>query len=220
MSLQAKLDAFKEGFEKQVPDEALAIMHGATRDLRASGILSEAIGVGSALPAFTLKDQNGDDVFSSALLSQGPLVISFFRGAWCPYCMIELKALDEIAGDVAAAGGKLVVISPQTPEKSKAMVEKEGLSLTILSDPGTDYARELGVSFVLPEALRDIYGKLGGFTLPEYNGDDTWRLPIPTRLIVDQGRSVRYAEVDADYTVRPEPSDTLSALRGLVQAAA
>ncbi|MEO0412134.1 MAG: peroxiredoxin-like family protein [Pseudomonadota bacterium] len=220
MSLKAKLEAFRNGFEKQVPGDALAIMHGATRDLRASGILNNAVGVGSTLPSFSLSNQDGTQVSSDELLARGPLVISFFRGAWCPYCMIELNALSDIASDIRAAGGDIVVISPQTPQKSKAMVEKEGLDLPILSDPGTDYARQLGVSFVLPDALREIYGKLGGFTLPEYNGDESWRLPIPTRLIADQSGKVRYAEVDADYTVRPEPSETLAALRGLVKAAA
>lgn len=220
MSLKDQLEAFRTGFEKQVPEDALAQMHGATRDLRASGILNDAVKAGDAFPAFSLVSQDGETVSSSALLSKGPLVISMFRGAWCPYCMIELKALDAIAADVRAEGGELIVISPQTPEKSKAMVEKEGLGLTILSDPGTGFAKELGVSFVLPHVLRDIYGKLGGFTLPEFNGDETWRLPIPTRLIVDQSGTVRYAEVDADYTVRPEPSDTLAALKGLQKAAA
>ncbi|MEM9289699.1 MAG: peroxiredoxin-like family protein [Pseudomonadota bacterium] len=220
MGLQDTLNAFKAEFEKKVPDEALAVMHGATRDLRNSGILNGAITVGDHLPAFTLPNEAGDPVSSAALLERGPLVISFFRGAWCPYCMLELKALSDIAADVRAQGAEIVVISPQTPDKSKAMVEKEGLQLSILSDAGTDFAKQLGVSFVLPEPLREIYGKLGGFTLPDYNGDDSWRLPMPTRLIVGQDGIVKYAEVDADYTVRPEPADTLAALRGLQKAAA
>ncbi|MEM6833825.1 MAG: peroxiredoxin-like family protein [Sphingomonadales bacterium] len=220
MGLQDTLNAFKAEFEKKVPEEALAVMHGATRDLRNSGILNGAVKVGDRLPAFNLQDEAGETVSSSALLEKGPLVISFFRGAWCPYCMLELKALSDIAADVRAEGAEIVVISPQTPDKSKAMVEKEGLQLSILSDAGTDFAKQLGVSFVLPEPLREIYGKLGGFTLPEYNGDDSWRLPMPTRLIVGQDGVVKYAEVDADYTVRPEPADTLAALRGLQKAAA
>jgi peroxiredoxin len=220
MSLKDKLEAFRKQFEPQVPDAALAQMHQATRDLRASGILSNAVSIGSALPAFTLQNQEGESVSSAALLAQGPLVVSFFRGGWCPYCVIELNALSAIAGDVRAAGGNIVVISPQRIEKSKEVHAKEGLALDILSDAGNALAKSLGVSFVLPENIREIYGQLGGFTLPDYNGDDSWTLPMPTRLVVGQDGIVKYAEVDADYTVRPEPADTLAALRGIAQAAA
>lgn len=218
MTLAAKLNAFKQEFEPKLPAEVLAQMHQATRDLRGSGILQNAPKIGDTLPAFSLKNQDGATVSSADLLTKGPLIISFFRGSWCPYCMIELTALSEIAADVRAAGGTIVVISPQMAAKSKETHTKTPLDLDLLSDAGNAYAKALGVSFVLPDNLRTIYGELGNFTLPDYNGDDSWTLPIPTRLVVGQDGTITYAEVDADYTLRPEPSETLAALKGLAAA--
>jgi len=220
MSLKAQLDAFRNKFESQAPQDALDQMHQATNDLRASGILSNAVSVGDQLPAFSLQNQDGAAVSSADFLAKGPLVISFFRGGWCPYCMVELKALSDIATDMRAAGGEIVVISPQTVEKSQKTYADNGLDLNILSDPGNSFASQLGIRFVLPENIREIYKALGNFTLPDYNGDDSHTPPMPTRLVVRQDGTVSYAEVDADYTVRPEPADTLAALRGVVQAAA
>lgn len=220
MTLAAQLNAFKQDFEPKLPEDVLGQMHQATRDLRASGILQNAPKIGDQLPAFTLHNQEGQAISSEDLLAKGPLIVSFFRGSWCPYCMIELKALSDIAEEVRAAGGTIVVISPQTTVKSKETHSSAPLHLDLLSDAGNAYAKALGVSFELPKNLREIYGQLGGFTLPEYNGDDSWTLPIPTRLVVNTDGRISYAEVDADYTVRPEPTETLAALRGLAKAAA
>ena len=214
MSLQDKLDTYKAGFLKQVPADVLAVMTGATEDLRNSGILDATIKVGDTLPPFTLKSQSGEDVSSADLLAKGPLVISYFRGDWCPYCNIELEALQEASDQFEAAGATLIAIAPQTADWSQKTRKKNDLTFDILVDAGNAYAKKLGTVFALPEALREIY-KGFKIDLSQYNGDDSWELPMPTRLVIGQDGKVAYADINPDYTVRPEPGETLEAVKKL-----
>lgn len=218
MTLQTKLDSFKSGFEKQVPQSALDVMHKSTDDLRASGILDATVKVGDQLDDFTLSNQDGAPVPLSTLVESGPVILSFFRGTWCPFCNLELEALNDALADFSAAGVRFVAVSPQTSEHSAKLKADKGLDFDILSDVGNGLAETLGVAFAVDAELRKIYESFG-VKLPDYNGDDSWRLPMPTRLVIDQDRIVRHAEIDPDYTVRPEPSETLSVVQGLKEAA-
>ncbi|MFH1983968.1 MAG: redoxin domain-containing protein [Pseudomonadota bacterium] len=128
---------------------------------------------------------------------------------------MELDALEKSAVDIAALGASLVAISPQNPTDSAALKKEKKLSFPILQDPGNAVAAAYGIRHALPEALRAIYLKFG-IDLPTFNGDDTWTLPMPARLVIDTGGIVRYAAVNADYTVRPEPEETLAALRAII----
>ncbi len=218
MRLQDQLDHFKADFTRKVPAPTLAIMNRATADLRASGILDHVIKVGENLPPFALPNQDGAIVQSADLLARGPLVISFFRGVWCPYCNIELKALQDAAASFRAAGAELVVIAPQLEDSAKQTHEDHGLTFDVLVDEGNRYAQRLGIVFTLPEDLRQVYRGFG-VGLPQFNGDESWSLPMPTRLVVDQDGFVRDADIDPDYTIRPDPAETLAALRTLRAAA-
>ena len=208
--LAPALDAIRAGFEPKVPAEVLQVMHRANADLR--GQADAAVAKGTTLPAFTLPDQNGDHVSSADLLAKGPLVVSFFRGLWCPYCIAELTALNAALPQIRAAGAELVVITPQTPAKSKEMIADKGFDLTVLSDACLAYAETLGLAFALPADLKGIYVKFG-LDLPGTNGEDSWRLPIPARLIVAQDGMIVSRDVDPDYSKRPEPAETLAALK-------
>ncbi len=108
----------------------------------------------------------------------------------------------------------MVAISPSTRENAAAIAEKAKLSFDILSDPGNRYAEQLGLAFKLPDNLRDVYEGFG-IDLPKFNGDASWTLPIPARFVADTGGIIRYSEADADYTTRPEPEETLAALRAI-----
>lgn len=220
MSLQARLDAFKADFEgTKVPPEVVAVMHRATADLAASGQVQRALGVGAKLPAFTLSDSEDRAVSSADLLAKGPLVITFYRGVWCPYCNMDLQAIEEIAADIRATGASLVAISPQTPANGGKSRAQNKLSFPILSDRNGDVAASLGLRFLLPDDLKAIYSRFG-IDLAVVNGDPSWTLPMPARYVIGRDGVVAYAEVNADYTRRPDPSELLPTLRRLQQAKA
>ena len=217
MSLQAKLDAFKADFEAgkppyNAPRAVIDIMHRATDELIASGAAGRALKAGDRMPAFTLNDPDGRPVSSAELLAKGPLIISFYRGVWCPYCNMELQALQAALADFRAAGASLVAISPQSAVNSRKSVRQNGLDFPILSDQRNDVAAAFGLRFELPDYLIELYKGFGN-DLPAINGDDSWTLPMPARFVVGQDGIILYAEVNPDYTRRPDPQDMLPVLQ-------
>ncbi|HLZ97706.1 MAG TPA: peroxiredoxin-like family protein [Steroidobacteraceae bacterium] len=217
MTLQAKLDAFKADFEAgkppyNVPPAVIDTMHRATNELIASGAATRALKAGDTAPAFALKDPEGHGVSSTELLARGPLVVSFYRGVWCPYCNMELQALQAALPEFRAAGANLVAISPQTAVNSRKSVRQNGLDFPILSDAHNDVAAAFGLRFELPDYLVELYKSLKN-DLPGFNGDPSWTLPMPARYVIDQDGTILYAEVNPDYTRRPEPEDMLPAIR-------
>jgi peroxiredoxin len=224
MSLQDRLDAFKADFEAGKPPynvspSVIATMHRATAELIASGQAERAKKAGDIAPAFTLNDPDGHPVSSADLLSRGPLVLTFYRGVWCPYCNMELQALQKALPSFRELGANLVAISPQNPVNSRKSVRTNGLSFPILSDPGNATAAAFGLRFTLPDYLIELYKSLKN-DLPAFNGDTSWTLPMPGRFVIGQDRVIRYAEVNPDYTQRPEPADMLPVLRHLTAKAA
>jgi peroxiredoxin len=222
MSLQARLDAFKADFEAGKPPYSvkrtvIETMHRATAELIASGAASRALKAGDIAPPFVLNDANGAAIAASALLAHGLVVVSFYRGVWCPYCNMELQALQQALPAFRALGAQLLAISPQNAVNSRKSIRNNGLDFPILSDPGNETAAAFGLRFALPAYLVDLYKSLKN-DLPAFNGDtsrgDTsWTLPMPGRFVIGQDAIIRYAEVNPDYTQRPEPSDMLPVLR-------
>ena len=217
MSLQAKLDAFNADFQAgkppyNVPHSVIETMHRATAELIASGAATRALKAGDKAPAFTLNAPDGKLISSGELLARGPLVMSFYRGVWCPYCNMELQALQAALPDFQALGASLVAISPQTAANSRKSVRQNELGFPILSDPHNDVAAAFGLRFALPDYLVELYKTLKN-DLPAFNGDASWTLPMPGRFVIAQDGTILYAEVNPDYTRRPEPEDMLPALR-------
>lgn len=224
MTLQAKLDAFKTDFRAgkppyNVPPEVIATMDRATAELIAGGAATRALKAGDKAPAFTLKNPDGKPVSSAELLAKGPLVASFYRGVWCPYCNMELQALQAALPEFEKLGASLVAISPQTPVNSRKSVCQNALSFPILSDTHNDVAAAFGLRYELPDYLVELYKKLRN-DLPAFNGDPSWTLPMPGRFVIGRDGVILYAEVNPDYTKRPEPGDMLPALRRAVAIAA
>lgn len=224
MTLQAKLDAFKADFEAgkppySVPRSVIEVMHRATAELIASGSAARALRAGAKAPAFTLKDPDGNPVSSRDLLARGPLVVSFYRGVWCPYCNMELQALQAAMPEFQRLGASLVAISPQTPVNSRKSMRQNDLSFPILSDTHNEVAAAFGLRFALPDYLVELYKTLKN-DLPTFNGDPNWTLPMPARFVIGQDGIILYAEVNPDYTRRPEPEDMLPALRAACAKAA
>jgi peroxiredoxin len=218
MTLQARLDAFKADFVAgkppyNAPAQVHVVMKRATDELIASGQAGRTLKVGDKAPVFTLNDPEGNPVSSAELLSKGPLVISFYRGVWCPYCNMELQALETALPQYLELGASLVAISPQIQANSRKSVRQNHLSFPILSDAKSQVAEAFGLRFKLPDYLVDLYKGFGN-DLPTFNDDPSWVLPMPGRFVIGQDGLIKYAEVNPDYTQRPEPTDLLPALRG------
>lgn len=218
MPLQDQLDAFKRDFEAKAPKDKLAVMARVMDDLRRSGQLSRALKVGDLLPPFALPNQRGETVASADLLARGPLVVTVFRGAWCPFCMIELEALNAALPEIRARGAGFVAITPQTPDRSAEMAAQRGLAFDVLSDAGLVWSDAAGIAYAMPPDLQAVYRGFG-VDLAASNGDASWRLPMPARLVVDRGGRIVDARIDPDYTVRPDPSETVAALDRAAAAA-
>jgi peroxiredoxin len=217
MSLQAKLDAFKADFEAgkppyNVPRSVIETMHRATAELIESGAAQRARKAGDVAPSFLLKDPEGNVVNSVDLLRRGPLVLSFYRGVWCPYCNMELQALEATKAEFDKYGASLVAISPQTAANSRKSVRQNKLSFPILSDVKGEVSAAFGLRFDLPDYLVELYKQLKN-DLPTFNDDPSWTLPMPARYIVGQDGVILYSEVNPDYTHRPEPEDMIPLLQ-------
>jgi peroxiredoxin len=215
LPLQGKLDALKFEFDNNLaPPAAVESLHRATEELIASGAQGRALKAGDVAPEFTLPDPDGKPVSSGVLLEYGPLVVTFYRGAWCPFCNFDLSALEEARSEIEARGATLVAISQQTAPNSRKSQRQNGLGFPILGDHGGEVAAQFGVRWTLPSYLREVQKALGA-DLTQFNGEDSWTLPMPARYVIAQDGAIAYAEVNADYTRRPEPSAIFPVLEQL-----
>jgi len=171
-----------------------------------------ALKVGDAMPAFMLPNAEGRLVSSDELLARGPLVVNFFRGNWCPYCLKALKALEAALPDIRAAGGQLVALTPDTGRHLAATKRVHGLSYEILSDVDGAVGLQFGVLFRAPDAYRQVLAGFG-VDLAERHGNESWFIPMPASFVVDRSGVVRYAFVDVDFTHRANPEAIVRALR-------
>ena len=171
---------------------------------------------GDRLEDFTLPNHLGETRSLAALRERGPVVVTFYRGGWCPYCNLELRAYQAVLPEIKAAGATLVAITPELPDASLSTSEKNELEFEVLTDANADYARKLGLVFKLPERLRPIYQGLG-INIEEHNGEGQFDLPLAATFVVDIDGFIASAFVDADYTSRAEPSDVVEVLQSLVK---
>lgn len=213
MNLTAQIAAYEEQKKAKMPSDILDVMNQTTELLVSKHIADKALRIGDKVADFTLPDQNGKAIKLSNLLAKGPIVVSFYRGGWCPYCNLELKAFNALLPDFKAHGAELIAISPQLPDSSLDTVQKNALEFTVLSDVGNKIAEQFGLVFTLDERLKPIYAKLG-LDLPKSNGDDSYQLPLPSTYVINQRAEVAYAFVSEDYTQRAEPNDVLNLFKG------
>lgn len=214
MTLKEELLAFYSGLKDRVPGDILETMLGATAELRTSGIQDNALREGSLAPDFVLPGADGSAVRLSELLRNGPALLVFYRGAWCPYCNFELRAYQQVLTQIKAKGASLVAISPQLPHGSLTMQQKNKLEFPVLSDVGSKVARSFGLTFELSPRLQKVYRGFGN-DLTKINGSEDWVLPIPATYVIASDFRIAKAHVDVDYTVRMEPQEALDALAKL-----
>jgi peroxiredoxin len=209
-SLQDQLDEITANTRKLVQAERLAIGERAVAELFASGIEERILTVGAMAPEFALKDSNGKALRAADLLKLGPLIIKFFRGRWCPYCMTELEAWRDAYGRLRERGVSLVAISPQIERQSDFMVGQHGLPFPVLSDPGCAVASQFGLVYTVPDYHRQYYRSIL-VNIPFVNGDESWKLPLPATYVISPAGRVVFAEAHADFRVRPEPEEAMAA---------
>jgi peroxiredoxin len=208
--LQDQLDEITQNTRHLVQPERMALSERAVQELFASGIEQKMLPVGATAPEFTLNDASGRPVRVADLLAFGPLVLDFFRGRWCPYCMTELEAWRDLFPRLREAGALLAAISPQTTRQSDFMVGQHALPFPVLSDPGCAVAEKFGLAYSIPEYLREYYRSIL-VNIPFLNGDDSWRLVLPATYVLAKDGKVIYAQGYADFRVRPEPEEALAA---------
>jgi len=220
MSLKEKLDAMRADKEEGriFPPNVVAQMHKSTAELVASGQAERALKAGDLAPGFVLPDANGAPVSSRELLASGPLVLTFYRGIWCPYCNLDLQALEDVAPRIRALGATLAAVSQQTAPNSRKSQADNNLSFPIFTDRGGETGAAFGIRFRLQDDLVELYKRLK-VDLAIINGEPSWTLPMPARYVIGQDGVIVYAEVNPDYTRRPEPDELLPVLECLLEHA-
>ena len=210
-SLREQFAERKEQIAKYVPPETQQIHTRVIAELREQAITNRILLEGAKAPDFILNDSNGRRVSSYELLDRGRLVICFFRGRWCPFCVGQLEAMNQVLPQIGQIGSSLIAISPQTVKQSFFMAEQHKLRFPLLSDPRNQVARSFGLVYRVPDYLEALYRRVF-VNLPFINGDESWELPIPATYILDRDRVVLHASASTDFTERPEPSEILSQL--------
>jgi peroxiredoxin len=215
MTLEQTLSQLRERFGKMLPSESAAVMEGHIDSLRKGGAVNQILKPGAPAPAFTLKSQNGEDVSSADLLSRGPLVVSFTRGGWCPYCAAEVRALNDLYDQYRQAGVELVVLSPQSAERAIKQATDDKLKFNLLADENNEVGKAFGVVYTFTADLKNLYLNMFKIDIQAMNGATVWQLPIPARFIIDTNGTIRDAKADPDYRYRPDPSEALAIIKNL-----
>jgi peroxiredoxin len=219
-SLQDQLDRITQNTRALVQPERLAVSEKATADLFNTGIEDSILKVGTQAPAFTLEDAlTHKPVSSTDLLALGPLVVNFFRGRWCPYCVTELETWRDLHSQLLERGILFVAISPQTTRQNNFTLQQHGLHYPLLSDPGAVIAEKFGIAYTIPPEHRRYFQSIlinipfNNAGLSYHNATEaSWRLPLPAVFVIDRTNTITFAEAHADFRVRPEPADILAAL--------
>lgn len=198
----------------RTPAADAAALAAALDGVIASRVGEHALTEGDPIPAFALTDVAGMTVRSQALLDFGPLAIVFYRGGWCPFCNLELRAFRDMAPAIETVRATVIAISPELPDYMAATRDANALSFQLLHDTGNRVARDFGLVFELPEEVRDFYRRSGA-DLPVRHGDGRWELPVPATYVVDQGGRITLAYVNPDYRERLEPEEVLRELTRL-----
>jgi len=220
VSLQDQLDRITQNTRKLVQPDRLAISEQATLDLLHTGIEDRMLRAGGVAPTFTLPEtRTGKPVCSADLLALGPLIVNFFRGRWCPYCVTELETWRDLYPEVRERGAFFLAISPQTLRQNDFMIQQHALPFPLLSDAGANVAEEFGVAYTIPEPMRRYYQSIlinipfNNAGLSYHNATEaSWRLPLPAVFVIQQDGTIAFSEAHADFRVRPEPADVLSSL--------
>jgi peroxiredoxin len=218
MSLKDQLAEYRAGWYKRVPAERQAIMERHIAQLRSGAIARAMLKAGDRAPKIVLGNAKGETVDVGRLLEKGPVILTFYRGGWCPYCNLELKSFQDVLPEIAAAGASLVAISPEKPDDTLSTAEKNALTFEVLSDVGQKIGRAFGLVYEFTDELKTAYQGFG-LDIPARNGaPGEWALPVSATYVIDRDGTIIYAYTDADYRDRADPRDVLQVLTQRVAA--
>jgi peroxiredoxin len=216
-SLAQALEESRQYWQKPdgaMPPGFVEALNRSLAELVQSGLEESSLQVGQKLPPFALPNAAGERVVSKELQGAGPLVVTFYRGGWCPYCNLALRGLQRILPELEQLGARLVAITPEKPDDSLTTVEKNRLTFEVLTDEGLRYARELGLVWTIPDYALEWHERYFGLYLEEHNGTGNRNeLPVPATFVVHRTGVVTWWFLEADYWRRAEPSDVLQAVR-------
>ena len=211
MSLKAQIDAYNVQKDAKLPADVLALMNTTNEELIAQYIKDNALQIGQKVENFSLANHNGENIELADLLKKGPVIISFYRGGWCPYCNLELKALNDYLPQFKTQSAQLVAISPQLPDETLSTAQKNDLEFDVLCDVSNKVAEQFGLLFTLDERIQALYTQFG-IDFEHYYGDKSFKLPLPATYVINQEGVITYAFLSEDYTLRAEPIDVMTAL--------
>jgi peroxiredoxin len=217
-TLSEQLEEYRAGWMQRVPAERRAAMERHIAHLIETGIGARAKQVGDQAPPMRLPDAKGNMFDVATLLAKGPVVVTFYRGGWCPYCNLELRAYQAVLPRIIASGASLVAISPEKPDDSLSTVEKNELAFPVLSDVGQKVAGAFGLVYQFTEELRGVYD---GFKLdiPAKNGaPGDWSLPLSATYVIASDGRILFSDTSVDYRHRTDPLDVLAVLERRVAA--
>lgn len=212
-ALKAELDTRRADWAAKAPEGTKIIYNEGILAVENSGIIQNALQVGDKAHDFSLDNAIGRKVQLSEVLSQGPVVLTWYRGGWCPYCNITLRHLQQRLQDFKNAGANLIALTPELADNSLSTQEKNQLQFEVLSDIDNKVAKKYGIVFTLTEDVAKTYKQ--AFDLESYNGNDSNELPLAATYVIDKQSIIRYAFLDAEYRNRAEPDDILTALEAL-----
>jgi len=211
MTLTETLKSVNSQNRTKIPAEVLAVMDEATQQLIDKGLSSQVLKVGDTFPNFSLVNVHNKEMSLDLVSGSKATIISFYRGGWCPYCNIELKALQGALAEFKSKGASLVAITPETPDSSLTTSEKNELEFEVLSDINNDLAKQIGLVFQLPPALQSIYDKFG-IDVAKHNKNESFELPMPATFVLNKNNEIVYSFVNEDYTKRADIEAILAAL--------
>ena len=216
-NLQKELERKKEELNAVFSTPVKAAIGQSIGDLQAIRLGAGALRVGDLAPEFSLRNVAGKEVSLRDALRNGPVVVTFYRGGWCPYCNVQLNDLQRHLGQIREFNGEVLAISPEVPAQGVATASAHGLSFEVLTDEDNRVARLFGLVSSLPGYLREVYGNLG-IDLVRHNGNEHFELPLPATYVVDPQGRIAYAFVEEDFTQRAETEDLVAALQRITNA--
>lgn len=211
--LSKELTALQEQYKKTLPPEMSLVMEKGIQQVGASPVMKAAKKTGDQAPDFMLPSSAGPYVQLKERLAQGPVVIVWYRGGWCPYCNLQLASWERHVKDLQDAGGQLIAISPELPDSAMSTAERHKADFTVLSDTGAVVARSYGLVYALPEEVAKIYAQ--ALNLEAYNGNKRMEMPLSATYVIDKDGVIRYSFLEADYRKRAEPSEVIEAVKKL-----